>query len=75
MGPVYDAQLAPAVRLITAVGLRDTSFHEGSCCGGPSLESTYSAKALAAALTHARTSPDERVLFWLTFDGRWLGAP
>jgi 1-aminocyclopropane-1-carboxylate deaminase/D-cysteine desulfhydrase-like pyridoxal-dependent ACC family enzyme len=43
--------------------------------GGPSLESTYSAKALAAALTHARTSPDERVLFWLTFDGRWLGAP
>jgi len=24
-------------------------------------------------LTHARTSPAERVLFWLTFDGRWLG--
>jgi 1-aminocyclopropane-1-carboxylate deaminase/D-cysteine desulfhydrase-like pyridoxal-dependent ACC family enzyme len=43
--------------------------------GGPSLEGTYSAKALAAALTHARTSPDERVLFWLTFDGRWLGMP
>ena len=42
--------------------------------GGPSLESTYSAKALAAALTHARTSPEERVLFWLTFDGRWLGG-
>jgi len=40
--------------------------------GGPSLEGTYSAKALAAALTHAQTSPAERVLFWLTFDGRWL---
>ena len=43
--------------------------------GGPSLEGTYSAKALAAALTHARTSPNERVLFWLTFDGRWLETP
>jgi D-cysteine desulfhydrase len=41
---------------------------------GPSLEGTYSAKALAAALAHARTSPEERVLFWLTFDGRWLGG-
>jgi 1-aminocyclopropane-1-carboxylate deaminase/D-cysteine desulfhydrase-like pyridoxal-dependent ACC family enzyme len=43
--------------------------------GGPALEGTYSAKALAAALEHARRSPDERVLFWLTFDGRWLGNP
>ncbi len=42
--------------------------------GGPSLEGTYSAKALAAAVEHARSSPHERVLFWLTFDGRWLGA-
>jgi D-cysteine desulfhydrase len=42
--------------------------------GGPSLDGTYSAKALAAALAHARTSPDERVLFWLTFDGRWLSS-
>ena len=42
--------------------------------GGPSLEGTYSAKALAAALTHARRSPSERVLFWLTSDGRWLAA-
>jgi D-cysteine desulfhydrase len=42
--------------------------------GGPSVEGTYSAKALAAALAHARSSPDERVLFWLTFDGRWLGS-
>ena len=39
---------------------------------GLALEGTYSAKALAAALAHARTAPDERVLFWLTFDGRWL---
>jgi D-cysteine desulfhydrase len=40
--------------------------------GGPSLEGTYSAKALAAALARARRFPAERVLFWLTFDGRWL---
>jgi hypothetical protein len=43
--------------------------------GGPVLDGTYSAKALAAALAHARRAPDERVLFWLTFDGRWLDAP
>lgn len=42
--------------------------------GGPALEGTYSAKALAAALDHARRAPDECVLFWLTFDGRWLGG-
>jgi D-cysteine desulfhydrase len=41
---------------------------------GPALEGTYSAKALAAALAHARAAPDERVLYWLTFDGRWLDA-
>ena len=41
---------------------------------GPSLEGTYSAKALAAALAHARAAPQERVLYWLTFDGRWLDA-
>jgi len=40
--------------------------------GGPALEGTYSAKALAAAIERARGAPDERVLFWLTFDGRWL---
>jgi D-cysteine desulfhydrase len=39
---------------------------------GPALEGTYSAKALAAALAHARAAPAERVLYWLTFDGRWL---
>lgn len=39
---------------------------------GPALEGTYSAKALAAALVHARAAPAERVLYWLTFDGRWL---
>lgn len=43
--------------------------------GGPPLEGTYSAKAFAAALEHARRAPDERVLFWLTFDGRWLATP
>ena len=41
---------------------------------GPALEGTYSAKALAAALAHARATPRERVLYWLTFDGRWLDA-
>jgi D-cysteine desulfhydrase len=40
--------------------------------GGPRLEPTYSAKAFAVALRQARASPDERVLFWLTFDGSWL---
>jgi D-cysteine desulfhydrase len=39
---------------------------------GPALEGTYSAKALAAALALARAAPAERVLYWLTFDGRWL---
>jgi D-cysteine desulfhydrase len=43
--------------------------------GGPPLEGTYSAKAFAVALDRALRSPDERVLFWLTFDGRWLAAP
>ena len=41
---------------------------------GPALEGTYSAKALAAALAHARAAPAEHVLYWLTFDGRWLDA-
>ena len=41
---------------------------------GPALEGTYSAKALAAAMAHARAAPHERVLYWLTFDGRWLDA-
>ncbi|MFL5616920.1 MAG: pyridoxal-phosphate dependent enzyme [Gemmatimonadaceae bacterium] len=41
---------------------------------GPTLEGTYSAKALAAALAHARAAPAQRILYWLTFDGRWLDA-
>lgn len=40
--------------------------------GGPPLDGTYSAKAFGVALERARRAPDERVLFWLTFDGRWL---
>ena len=40
--------------------------------GGPRLDSTYSAKAFGVALQRARYAPDERILFWLTFDGRWL---
>jgi D-cysteine desulfhydrase len=43
--------------------------------GGPPLEGTYSAKAFAVALARAQRAPDERVLFWLTFDGRWLASP
>ena len=41
---------------------------------GPALEGTYSAKALAAALALTRASSAERVLYWLTFDGRWLNT-
>ncbi len=40
--------------------------------GGPRLDATYSGKAFGVALARARTAPDGRVLFWLTFDGRWL---
>jgi D-cysteine desulfhydrase len=40
---------------------------------GPRVEGTYSAKTLAVALRMARRVPHERILFWLTFDGRWLG--
>jgi 1-aminocyclopropane-1-carboxylate deaminase/D-cysteine desulfhydrase-like pyridoxal-dependent ACC family enzyme len=40
--------------------------------GGPRLDGTYSAKAFGNALERARRVPDEGVLFWLTFDGRWL---
>lgn len=42
--------------------------------GGPPLDGTYSAKAFGVALARARHAPDERVLFWLTFDGRWLAS-
>jgi 1-aminocyclopropane-1-carboxylate deaminase/D-cysteine desulfhydrase-like pyridoxal-dependent ACC family enzyme len=42
--------------------------------GGPVLEGTYSAKALAAAISHAHGAADGQVLFWLTFDGRWLAS-
>jgi D-cysteine desulfhydrase len=42
--------------------------------GGPMLDGTYSAKAFAMALAMAQRAPDDRVLFWLTFDGRWLGT-
>lgn len=41
-------------------------------CGGPTVDATYSAKTLAAALRLARDRADDTVLFWLTFDGRWL---
>ena len=42
--------------------------------GGPVLDGTYSAKAFAVAVAMAQRAPDDRVLFWLTFDGRWLGT-
>jgi D-cysteine desulfhydrase len=61
-GGAYGRESAAARRAATA--LRDA--------GGPRLDGTYSAKAFGAALALARRSPDERVLFWLTFDGRWL---
>ena len=40
--------------------------------GGPRLDPTYSAKAFAVALARAKSAPDGSLLFWLTFDGRWL---
>ena len=40
--------------------------------GGPRLDGTYSAKAFGHALARARSTPGDSVLFWLTFDGRWL---
>lgn len=42
--------------------------------GGPLLDGTYSAKAFGHALALARRTPDGAVLFWLTFDARWLDA-
>lgn len=42
--------------------------------GGPALDGTYSGKAFAHALALAQRAPDGAVLFWLTFDARWLGA-
>lgn len=61
-GGAYGRETAPATH---AAGLLHAA-------GGPPLEGTYSAKAFAVALDHARRSPDEHLLFWLTFDGRWL---
>lgn len=40
--------------------------------GGPALEGTYSAKAFGVALERARRPTHGPVLFWLTFDGRWI---
>ena len=56
---------------------RETSAGRGASdslrdAGGPPLDPTYSAKALGVALHRARRAPAECVLFWLTFDGRWL---
>jgi D-cysteine desulfhydrase len=42
--------------------------------GGPRLDGTYSAKAFGTALARARRTTDGGVLFWLTFDARWLNA-
>jgi D-cysteine desulfhydrase len=42
--------------------------------GGPTLDGTYTAKAFGHALARARGAPGNSVLFWLTFDGRWLEA-
>jgi D-cysteine desulfhydrase len=53
--------------------------HEGTAAaraladaGGPTLDGTYSAKAFGVALRNAHELPDQKVLFWLTFDARWL---
>ena len=56
---------------------RETAVARGAAdsllaTGGPRLDGTYSAKAFGHALARARGTPDGSVLFWLTFDGRWL---
>lgn len=43
--------------------------------GGPALDGTYSAKAFSHALARAHGAPENSILFWLTFDGRWLATP
>ncbi len=57
----------------------DAARHAADQCrasNGPVLDATYSAKAFGVALARARTMPDSSVLFWLTFDGRWIaGSP
>lgn len=53
-------------RPLAAAGPSEATFVQA---GGPSLDGTYSAKALAAALSIARERGG-RVLFWLTFDAR-----
>jgi D-cysteine desulfhydrase len=55
---------------VTAEG--DAAARALAAAGGPSLDGTYSAKAFGVALRNATTSPDRGVLFWLTFDARWL---
>ncbi len=40
--------------------------------GGPRLDATYSAKAFDVARARAEHEPDTDILFWLTFDSRWL---
>lgn len=52
----------------TAEG-RDAALRFEATVGSP-LDATYGAKALAAALSLRGGEP---TLFWLTFDGRWLG--
>jgi hypothetical protein len=39
---------------------------------GAALDATYSAKALAAALAITAEESAGEMLFWLTFDGRWM---
>ena len=53
-------------RPLASAGPSEATFVEA---GGPSLDGTYSAKALTAALSVARERGG-RVLFWLTFDAR-----
>jgi D-cysteine desulfhydrase len=61
-GGAYGRETAAGRRAADALG----------DAGGPRLDATYSAKTFGVALALARRSPDERVMFWLTFDGRWL---
>ncbi|HVH47432.1 MAG TPA: hypothetical protein VM925_34090 [Labilithrix sp.] len=48
VGPRYDLEVVRGVQLLTAVGVRDTSFGEGTCCESPKLHERIRAGQLAA---------------------------
>ncbi len=64
----YGGAYGRAHRLASGAAAALRSAH------GVRLDDTYSAKAFAAAFDTARMTSDEKtaILFWHTFDARWL---